>query len=454
MDKRSLSRRDFLRYSLVGATGLALAACVPAAPQAGAGGQAGTSGADAETVTLRYVYVADPGELEVREACIADFQAKNPHIKIDGELVPEEGMGEKILTQLAGGAAPDLVYFNNTPLPLYATQNVLIPLNDYADRDAATFVPDDFFAGPLGDMSRDGKIYGFPYYSGPWMIIYNKSLFDELGVPYPTTFAEGYQDGSDEWTWDNLLVLAQQLVSGEGMEKTWGYFTPRSLAVAVNSWMASNGAQPWTDDTKTCLLNSPESVEAHQFQVDMFVKYQCAPSQSEFEGMPDNFKTGKIGMYRMLRAAAPGYKDITFELGEVVQPKGPAGRFTVDGPNAVGILSSCQFKDEAWEFCRYLPGDKPGTLGGQEFEFKASRSVPTRKSNFESPVFAENLLPWEDAAVYQASAEAVINTRRPGRWSEIDNAWREQWDAMRLGKPVQAALDELTSIVQPMLEEV
>ena len=276
MNKRSLSRRDFLRYSLVGATGLALAACSPAAPQAGAGGDTDASGASQEAVTLRYVYVADPGELEVREACIADFEAKTPNIKIDGELVPEEGMGEKILTQLAGGAAPDLVYFNGTPLPLYATQNVLIPVDDYAERDSATFQPEDFFAGPLDNMSYGGKVYGFPYYSGPWMVIYNKTMFDEMGVDLPTTFAEGYADNTDNWTWENLVSLAQQVVSGEGVDKTWGYVTPRSMSVAINSWMAGNGAKPWTDDMKTCLLNSPESVEAHQLQIDMVTQVQVS----------------------------------------------------------------------------------------------------------------------------------------------------------------------------------
>lgn len=197
--------------------------------------------------------------------------------------------------------------------------------------------------------------------------------------------------------------------------------------------MAANGAKPWSDDLAQCLFNSQESIDAHQFQVDMVVKHQCAPQQAQLEGLPDNFKSGKFGMYRMLRAAAPGYKDISFELGEVVQPKGAAGRFTVDGPNAVGIVSSSQHKDEAWEFCRYLPGDKPSVLGGQQFEFEASRSVPTRKSNFESPVFSDNLLAWEDAAVYQSSAADVINTTLPGRWSEIEAAWREHWDAMLLG---------------------
>jgi multiple sugar transport system substrate-binding protein len=451
MNQQQLSRRAFLRLNAMGAVGVALAACVAAPQQAGTAGEAAPEGA-AEGVSLRYVYVADPGELEVREACIADFATKYPEIKIEGELVPEEGMGEKILTQLAGGAAPDMTYFNNTPLPLYASQNVLIPLDDYAERDAATFQPEDFFPGPLGFLSYEGKVYGYPYYSGPWMIIYNKDIFEARGVPTPDTFAEGYQDDSDEWTWENLRSLAEQVASGEGMDRIWGYQITRSLEVSVNTWMAAYGAKPWSEDMKTCLLNDPASVAAHQFQVDMVVQQKVVPGQAESEGIPEGFMSGRYAMYRMLRAAAPGYKEIEFAMGEVVQPKGPAGRFTVDGPNAVGIISSCPNKDEAWIFCRYLPGEEPGVLGGQEFEFKASRSVPTRRSNFESQVFLENLLPWEDAQVYQASAEQVLNTPRPGRYSEIENAWREHWDAMRLGKPVQEALDELCAIVQPMLE--
>ena len=451
MSKDNLSRRDFLRYTLVGATGLALTACVAPTQPASSGEQAATGGA--EGVTLRYVYVADPGELEVREACIADFATKYPEIKIDGELVPEDGMGEKILTQLAGGAAPDMVYFNQLPLPLYASQNVFIPVDEYAERDAAVFQPDDFFAGPLGILSYAGKVYGYPYYSGPWMIVYNKEIFDAKGVPTPDTYAQGYEDESDEWTWDKLGEAAEQVTGGAGLERIWGYNPPRSFEVAIGTWMASNGAIPWSEDMKTCLVNSPESVEAHQFQVDMIVKSKVAPDQAALDGLPDNFKSGKIAMYRMLRAAAPDYKDITFELGEVVQPKGPLGRFTVDGPNAVGIVSTCAYKDEAWTFCSYLPGNKPGELGGQEFEFKASRSVPTRRSNFESTVFTDNLLPWEDAAVYQASADKVVFPNRPGRYSEIENVWREHWDAMRLGQPVQEALDALAAIIQPMLEE-
>ena len=452
MNTKYVSRRDFLKLASAGAAGLALAACAPTVTQPGTTGERAQAPA-AATVSLRYVYVADPGELEIRQACIADFMQKQSKIKIDGELVPEEGMGQKILTQLAGGAAPDMVYFNNTPLPLYATQNVLVPVDDYAQRDAATFVPDDFFAGPLQAMSYNGKVYGFPYYSGPWMIIYNKTLFDKMSVPLPSAYAKGYQDNSDKWTWENLIALAKQLISGEGVNQTFGYVPVRSFSVAIESWMAAYGAKAWSDDYAQCLVNEQASIDAHQLMVDMVVKDKSAPSQAQLQGIPDDFISGKIGMYRMLRAATPGYKDIKFELGEVVQPKGPKGRFTADGPNAVGIVSSCKNKDEAWEFCKYLPGDAPNVLGGQEFEFKASRSVPTRKSNFQSQVFKDNLLPWEDADVYQSSAHDVINPQRPGRWSEIDNAWREQWDAMLLGKPVKQALDDLCATIQPMLKE-
>ena len=168
-EKTRVSRRSFLRMTAVSAAGVLVAACQPQVVKETVEVEKVVKetvivevpkGAT-EAVTLRYVFVADPGELEVRQACILDFMKKFPEIRIDGELVPEDGMGQKILTQLAGGAAPDMTYYNNTPLPLYATENVLIPLDDYAERDAGTFQPDDFFAGPLADMGYGGKQYGY-----------------------------------------------------------------------------------------------------------------------------------------------------------------------------------------------------------------------------------------------------------------------------------------------------
>ncbi len=466
-EKGRLTRRGFLRMSAMAAAGVALAACKPVAPAApttkpeatsvpAATAEPTAAGAATEApkgpVTLRYVFVADPGELEVRQACIAGFAKEYPEIKINGELVPEEGMGEKILTQLAGGAAPDMTYFNNTPLPLYASQNVLIPLDDYAARDAATFGPEDFFQGPLACLSQKGKVYGWPYYSGPWFLFFKKEPFDKKGLPYPTEFAKGADTDADTWTWEKMLELAQQVTQGEGANKIYGYNPLRYLEVNLMQYMPAYGASVWSADMTKSTVNAPESLQAHQMMVDLVVKYKAAPTAAELQGIPNGFLSGKFAMSYGLRAAVPGYKEVTFDIGEVIIPKGPKGRFTSDGPNAVGIITSCKEKEAAWTFCKYLPGNKPGVMGGQEFEFKASRSVPTRKSNFESQIFKDNLLKWEDANVYNLSAQKVVPIEKPARWSEIQTAWREQWDAMLLGKPVKQALDELAVTVDDLLK--
>ncbi len=460
-----LTRRGFIRLSLMGATGAIVAACTPSAPAPTEApqGQQPTAGpaateiptvqpAPAEPVTLNYVYVADPGEAEIRQACIDDFMKKNPSIKIDGQLLPEDGLDQKILTQLAGGAAPDVVYFNANVVPTYASQGAFVPVDDYAAKDTS-FAPDDFFPGILDNLTYKGKVYGYPYYSGPGFITYNKTLFEKLGVPLPTAYTEGYEDGNDTWTWDNMLVLAQQLTQGEGAEKTFGYTVDNSLSVGRRTWLPGYGAMPYDEALTKCMLTEPAAIEAIKFQVELITKYKVAPNASELEGLPDGFLSGRIAMARGIRASVPGYKDAPFEIGEAPVPKGPKGRFTFDGPNAVGIISTCKNKDAAWTFVSYLPGNKPGELGGQEFEFKASRSIPTRKSNFQSPVFSDNLLKWEDAAVYQNAAEHVINPPRPGRWPEVSAAFAEQWDAMVLGKPVDQAMADACAAIEPLLKE-
>ena len=45
-------------------------------------------------------------------------------------------------------------------------------------------------SGDLGDVSADGKIYGFPNDFKTWGIFYNKDVFDAQGLTVPTTLSE------------------------------------------------------------------------------------------------------------------------------------------------------------------------------------------------------------------------------------------------------------------------
>lgn len=70
---------------------------------------------------------------------------------------------------------------------------------------------------------RDGKLEGMPLLENVFVLAYNKDLFDQFGVDYPT----------DDWTWDDLKEAAEKFVSGEGADATYGI---------VNHWVEPNFA--------------------------------------------------------------------------------------------------------------------------------------------------------------------------------------------------------------------
>ncbi|NPV09810.1 MAG: sugar ABC transporter substrate-binding protein [Anaerolineae bacterium] len=455
-----ISRRDLMRLGALGVGGAALAACaaspapqvvketvivetvVTATPQVVTG-----------PVTIRFTHVADPGELEIMQASIADFEGRNPDIHVVAELVPEDGMDQKITTMVAGGAAPDAVYVHPSFVPLWAEQQVLIPQDDLADRDS-DFGVDDFYPETVGYFVYGGKTYGFPYYSGPSVTYFNADFFEEKGVELPTVSAEGFATDSDKWTWEKLVELAVPLTGGEGPNRTFGYWgTPYSLHwfnVAVWSY----GGQLWDEEMKQCKLSEPEAVEAIQFQVDMYTKYNISPRPDQAEGLPGGFNSGKVGMRYGIRGNVPGFKGLEFSIGMAPIPRGPKGRFCRNGPNAAGIVSQSRFVDAAWELCKYMAGPKPGDLGGQKYQFEQQRAIPSRASLFNTPEFQDNLLPWESLEVYQNAAEHVKAMPLPARYSEIQRAWREQWDLMLLGQvSVKDGAAAACAAIDPLLAE-
>lgn len=468
---KAFSRRDVVRFGLMGAGGGALAACgatptpqvvekvvtsiverevtkmVEGTPQVVKETVVveqtvekvveivvtPTAASVAGPVTIRFTHVADPGELEIMQASIADFEAANPDVKVVAELVPEDGMDEKITTMVAGGAAPDAVYVHPSFVPLWAEQGVLLPQNDFADNDP-DFGASDFFPETLGYFVSGGKVYGYPYYSGPSVTYFNQDAFEAAGVPLPSDTAAGFAEDSDKWTWEALLEAALPLTTGEGATKTFGYWGTSPSLHWINIAIWGYGGDVWDKEMATCMLTESGSVDAIQFQVDLYVKNNVAPQPAQAEGMPDGFSGGKVGMLYGIRGHVPGLKNVEFRIGTAPIPRGPKGRFCRNGPNAVGIIKQTRFAEAAWKLCKYMAGPKPGELGGQKFQFELQRAVPSRASLFDSPDFVDNLLPWESADVYRNAAEHVRAFPLPARYGEIQRAWREQWDLMLLGQ--------------------
>lgn len=126
-------------------------------------------------------------------------------IEIQFTIIPKSKAGEvdKTLVSLQAGDPIDLIYGTTADLKPFYNAGVLTPLDDMAaekNYDMASIYGTNL---PKFD---DGKTYGLPAYNDIWVTFYNKKVFDEAGVPYPT---------ADGWTWDKYIETAQKLNNPE-----------------------------------------------------------------------------------------------------------------------------------------------------------------------------------------------------------------------------------------------
>ena len=201
--------------ALFAATG-ALAACGGFGNDSGGGGGGGGSAKGAVTLT----WLVDNSEqtLTPAKALANAFHRQNPNITIKIETRPQGGDGDNVVkTRLATGDMDDMFSYNSgSLLQALKPQQTMTALNDepwVKDLDKSV-VP---------SVSSGGNVYGAPFGgSTGGGILYNKKIFDKLGLKVPKTWAQFMANNAklkahgiapviqtyqDTWT-SQLLMLA------------------------------------------------------------------------------------------------------------------------------------------------------------------------------------------------------------------------------------------------------
>lgn len=176
-----------LRSSLAGLLTLSavITACGSTTPEAGD---------KSEKVAISYA-IWDKNNQPGLQQVIDSFQKKHPNISVKLELTPWDQYWTKLQTAVTGGAAADVFWMNPLNLPLYAKNNVIAPVDE-------SKIDISGFPKAVTDGHRfGGKLYGTPMDVSVIGLWYNKELFDQGGVKYPTA----------DWTWDDLKAAAKKL---------------------------------------------------------------------------------------------------------------------------------------------------------------------------------------------------------------------------------------------------
>ena len=394
---------------------------------------------------VKVAFWGSPEEIGIITETLKNWQKTHPEIQVKLEHIPFGSYVSKILTEIAGRSAPDIVASEVNMFVSFADKDVFLDLKPFMDKDKS-FNLGDFFPEVVDRYTVNGKILGIPRDTAPMACVYyNKKLFDEAGLPYPT----------DDWDWNDLLDKAKKLtkMDKDGKVIQYGFYSDMwpNFVLSEGGRIVDNVKHP----TK-CLLNSPESMEGLQFLVDLSHKYKVSPTSNTFR----NLGLGVIQMFMMQRVAmfhsgiweTPVVRKAKdFDWDVAMFPKGPKGiRKFATGGTAYGILKTTKYPEQAWEVLKALSGD-----GGQIMLAESGLAQPANKKIAEGEHFAGSNKPPLNKKMLNEAVKYCVYDPFNSKWREIRDLYiYPEFDLMFNGlKSVKEAVDAIVPKANELLKE-
>ncbi|HEX2034219.1 MAG TPA: sugar ABC transporter substrate-binding protein [Chloroflexota bacterium] len=447
------TRRRLLAAATGVSAGAGAAACAPgggAQPAGGAGSAARPS------ATLQVVYPpTSEADREIFARIFKRFEEEYQGLTVqydDAAIGHGDRLAEKLTTAVAGGTPPDISIIHPSWSISLLSKGFFLELSDRMKQDRA-LRPDDLLPYALEFYQWQGKQFGLPYYSGPGLFYFNKTLFDQYGVKTPDRY-----EREGRWTWETFLEVARQLTRRDLSPPIFGYERVDGglqWYVSVPVW--AYGGEITTRDDGESRLHEPGAVEALELQADMVRAHRVVPIGDEVRTVPDpgsrRLNSGRVGMQFGGKFYVPDFKGhATFELGVAPVPKGPKGRATRDGNNGFGILKDSKNHDASYTLAAYFTQWE----GGGRLLMESGRPQPVRKSVYADGSFKKMLEPWEVPyhEFYVETANIVRVWRIPRAGPQVQTLFSEQWNAILEGqRSVKAAMDELRPRLNELLRQ-
>jgi multiple sugar transport system substrate-binding protein len=303
---------------------------------------------------LRFTAHPDPGIDRVQQLLVKHYEeVTHPGAKVTVEPYAEPpGLDEQYFTQAAGNNLADVLFTADLFVVPFAQQGVTVDMQPIADADP-TFDLSDVYPNMLNLGKVGDELHMIPSSYDVVTMYYNKTMFEEAGAPLPTA----------EWTWDdyrasckiikektgNYCMQTADPPAGLNSAAWWAYYVP---------WIVGYGGKVLSDDGKTALLSSPETLAGLEAYTSMWTVDDIA-QPLDFASGGNCFQVGKcatwfhipaiMGVMRLMDPAP-------FEWDVEVIPTHAGSGKKVTGMGTYGYAISKDAKNPAaaWDFIKYL----------------------------------------------------------------------------------------------------
>ncbi len=327
----------------------------------------------------------------ILERYIREFEEVRPDVRVILTVQPWSLAWNRVMEVIKGRqvrAMPDVMQVGTTWITTLSYLGALeqVPDNPFGPREHR-------MASSIGDSSS----YCIPWFIDIRVLYYRRDIFEAFQIdPRLLEDWKGFIRACVELKknlgkGDFPRILAPLAIPGQ---------KPAVLMHDLAPWVWEAGGDFCSDDMREANLNQAPLIEGCEFYFDLIDQgFMPIPNSALPQG---NFFTGHYAMQfsgswpidTFLNPSSPlSVPEVVNGTGLVPLPSGPQGRYTFLGGSNLGVCSSSQNKELAWEFIHFLMdptravsharaiGALPARLSGMDGLFER---VPSAKEVFFS----------------------------------------------------------------------
>ncbi len=380
------------------------------------------------------VWTTDPNPERVPQVDAFNKMFPDCHLSID----PDNSGVMKVVVQSSANMGPDIIG-QVTVGGSYETYNDAGILWDVTEEAKKMGFGPDTLPAEIADLvmlpvlteagTVEKRQFVYPCNVYHKYIIYNKNLFDQYNVPYP----------SQDLTWEEYLDLAKRLtIYGESKEipKVFG-----GMGITADEVIWGKGGAFLNESGTRCTLDSKEAIEAMVFVHSLYHKHQVEPTpavkagvtlQGGWGGNINWLGQGKLGMLWGARWMLVQLRRFNLEqekakaewirnnpdaeqyegpevlrLGACLVPRfKDAKRYNGYGARSAGINKMGKNREKALNFLQYLASKEYSDLINLGADSKPGNKDYISIEQFRHPDFQG-----EDE-VHQVAIDAIPYSRR------------------------------------------
>ena len=288
-----LSRRHALALLAAAGTVPALASCGPnAAPSSEEGGGA-----------LRVYWWGADLRAGLTQQVLDLYSEDHPEPAIEPEYSDWSSYWDKLATQTAGGASPDIIQMDEAYIDSYGSKGSLLDLESVSDvLDLSAMDAAILETGRLADGTLVGAPNGFNLYATGM----NPALLEAAGIDLPDDTA---------WTWDDFLTLCRELTewgksSGEGVFGTSGFGRGSGDLAA---WARQSGNQQLFPREDEEMVTKDTIVSLLEYSVKLGAEGAAPEAATQIEDGSASLEQGMFATRTCVFQQVPSSQILTFQ---------------------------------------------------------------------------------------------------------------------------------------------